>query len=141
LSQPDLDAASERIYLVLDQFSAHTSEEVIQRARELNIDLIYVPAGLTSELQPLDVGVNAVIKAKQSATYRRHQRNNNTRPYKADEALKDLTEITMSMNPDVVQKTWKKVVEAARKRVLELNSLQHDESQGVGHSEEYEECV
>lgn len=48
--------------MILDQFTGHTGEDIEKKASELNIQLIYVPIGLTSELQPLDIKINRVIK-------------------------------------------------------------------------------
>jgi hypothetical protein len=36
------------------------------RASQLTHSLIYVPAGRTAELQPLDVGINSVMKSKKA---------------------------------------------------------------------------
>jgi hypothetical protein len=48
--------------LVLDKFSAHTSEFIIEYAKEKNITLIFIPEGMTYKYQPLDVLINGIIK-------------------------------------------------------------------------------
>jgi hypothetical protein len=49
--------------LILDRYSVHTIESVKEYAKNMNIQLIYVPAGKTSENQPLDVNINGPIKS------------------------------------------------------------------------------
>lgn len=48
--------------LILDRFPTHTVDIVQIIAFTLNIHLVYIPAGKTSILQPLDVGINGPIK-------------------------------------------------------------------------------
>jgi hypothetical protein len=48
--------------LIMDSFSAHLSKEVKEKLRSNNISVAVVPAGCTSECQPLDVGVNKPFK-------------------------------------------------------------------------------
>jgi hypothetical protein len=50
--------------LLLDDYKAHHTDKVHEKAAEHNIDIIPVPAGQTSTLQPLDVGVNGQLKAR-----------------------------------------------------------------------------
>lgn len=52
------------ICLILDVFASHRSTEVKNRARELNIELIFVPANGTGLYQPLDVGVFGDVKQR-----------------------------------------------------------------------------
>ena len=40
----------DRIFLLIDQFSSHVNEVVVRSAKALNIELVFVPAGMTSEL-------------------------------------------------------------------------------------------
>jgi len=58
--------------LLLDSFSAHWEPEVKQLAEENSITLIAVPVGLTSKFQPLDVGINSIIKAKGRKRWKFH---------------------------------------------------------------------
>jgi len=48
--------------LILDDFGAHWTDNVKKAAKEGNIELIKVPKGLTSILQPLDVSFNSSFK-------------------------------------------------------------------------------
>jgi hypothetical protein len=56
--------------LLLDQFTIHTDEFVKKEAKEKNIELIYVPKGLTSKYQPLDVLINGILKQKAKKLWR-----------------------------------------------------------------------
>jgi len=50
--------------LILDDYKAHSTAAVKDAAAAHNIDLISVPGGQTSVLQPLDVSVNGEIKQR-----------------------------------------------------------------------------
>lgn len=56
-------ANGKQSYLILDQYPVHTDEKIKEVAKELLINLIYVPAGKTAQLQPLDISINGPIKA------------------------------------------------------------------------------
>lgn len=49
--------------LILDKYSVHVSDEIKNKAKQLNINLLYVPEGGTSKYQPLDVSINGIIKS------------------------------------------------------------------------------
>ena len=52
-----------RNMLVLDSFHGHTTHEVQQKLQNGKTDLVIIPGGLTSVLQPQDVCVNRPFKA------------------------------------------------------------------------------
>jgi len=52
----------ERSALVLDSFRVHRTSYVKEMLKKDNTDLIIIPGGMTSILQPLDVGVNKPMK-------------------------------------------------------------------------------
>jgi transposase len=49
--------------VILDCYTAHRTENVKEKAKELGITLCFIPPGMTDELQPLDRSVFAVLKA------------------------------------------------------------------------------
>ena len=51
-----------KICLVLDSFSVHLRQSIRDRLQSLEVEVVYIPGGLTAELQPLDVGVNGPFK-------------------------------------------------------------------------------
>jgi hypothetical protein len=50
--------------LILDSYKAHMTSEVRSIANALNIELLFVPKGMTADLQPLDYKVNGLFKSK-----------------------------------------------------------------------------
>jgi hypothetical protein len=55
---------TELCILILDSFSAHEVEDVKIQLLLMNVIPLYVPGGLTSLLQPLDISVNRSFKCK-----------------------------------------------------------------------------
>ena len=56
--------------LLLDQFPVHISDFFKDEAKKRNIELIYIPKGLTSKYQPLDVLINGILKQKAKKLWR-----------------------------------------------------------------------
>ena len=54
-----------RIYLISDNYGVHKAKDIIDYAVNLNIDLIFVPKGLTQIFQPLDIKIFETVKAQQ----------------------------------------------------------------------------
>jgi pogo transposable element with ZNF domain len=54
----------ERPLLVLDAFSAHRTVAVREELKRHSIIPAVIPAGMTSALQPLDIGINRSVKAR-----------------------------------------------------------------------------
>jgi hypothetical protein len=52
----------ETIYLILDCYSVHWSQEIGSCARDLGINMKFVPAGMTDRLQPPDRAVFGTLK-------------------------------------------------------------------------------
>lgn len=48
--------------LILDEHGSHKHESVKEKAKQMKVDLIFVPPKMTSLFQPLDVGINAPFK-------------------------------------------------------------------------------
>lgn len=55
-------SSKNKILLIMDELSAHTTDSVVNSLRNCNIEHIVIPAKFTSELQPLDVSINAPFK-------------------------------------------------------------------------------
>jgi hypothetical protein len=56
--------------LLLDQFPVHVDDFIAEEAKKRNIELIFVPKGLTSKYQPLDVLINGILKQKAKKLWR-----------------------------------------------------------------------
>jgi len=55
--------------LILDAFKGHTTDSVKRKLAEINSELVVIPGGMTSQLQPLDVSVNTPFKGLVRAQY------------------------------------------------------------------------
>lgn len=60
------------IHLILDNYSSHKSKRSVQKAQELNINLIFIPDGYTNLLQPLDIAVFSAFKSIARAKIKKH---------------------------------------------------------------------
>lgn len=49
--------------LVMDSFSAHEDTKLLEKAKAENIDIVVIPGGCTSKIQPLDVCLNKPFKS------------------------------------------------------------------------------
>ena len=59
-----------RIHLILDVYRAHFTESVRKHAENLNIELIPIPAGMTDEMQPLDLRIFGPLKRYATRLFR-----------------------------------------------------------------------
>jgi hypothetical protein len=64
------------IYLLLDMHSSHRTQAVKDLAASLNIDLHFVPVGLTDALQPLDRAIFGALKSHARHLFRCQVCNN-----------------------------------------------------------------
>ena len=55
--------------LVLDAFKGHLTDSVKNQLRKMNSELVVIPGGLTSMLQPMDVSFNKPFKDKLRQQY------------------------------------------------------------------------
>ena len=53
----------EKLYIVLDCYSAHKTDDIRKLAQTLNMELVFVPPGMTDELQPLDRYIFGAMKS------------------------------------------------------------------------------
>ena len=60
---------------IFDVFQAHCCDSVLGKLRHHHIHQVFIPAGCTSELQPLDVSVNEEFKAAMKANFSRWYAN------------------------------------------------------------------
>jgi hypothetical protein len=72
---------NEKSLLLLDQYRAHATDEIKIYAKEKNIDLLYVPVGMTYKYQPLDVKINGILKNKMSKKYVKYMADNDGEKY------------------------------------------------------------
>lgn len=83
-------SAGRKCLVICDNYGSHKTEDVMKLANSLNIYLLYLPANTTSITQPLDVGVNGILKQKSRADEVKRlstQQKESTTPNEAAEAL------------------------------------------------------
>jgi hypothetical protein len=85
--------AGEQSALLLDKHETHKTEKVKIYAKEKNIHLIYVPDGMTSIYQSLDISINGIIKEKAIQKFSNFKAKNPNTKYKHDQCIVDILEI------------------------------------------------
>lgn len=55
--------------LIYNQAPSHKKDEIIAYMNNNNLNYLFIPAGLTSKLQPLDISVNKVFKNSYKKKY------------------------------------------------------------------------
>ena len=94
--------------LLLDQYSSHCSEIIKIHALTKKVKLLYVPKGYTYKLQPLDVGINGIIKQKNKASWRAEKiKNPNLKITNAD-AMMHLMLTIKSLTEETIKKSFVK---------------------------------
>ncbi len=57
-----IHGANQKALVIFDVFAAHRCSSFIEKLQEINCEVLFIPAGCTGELQPLDVMVNDAFK-------------------------------------------------------------------------------
>ena len=92
--------------LLLDQFPSHTDKFVVKDAESKNIELIFVPKGLTYKYQPLDVLINGILKQKAKKMWRQEiVRNPNIKITNAD-AVKHFLKAKEEITSEIIIKSF-----------------------------------
>ena len=99
-------ANGEPCALVWDIFPAHQAENVKLKAQELQIELIFVPAGGTSKYQPLDVKVFGELKSRARKKFEHLAFKNQTRNITYQESIEILLESWLSISQENIEKSW-----------------------------------
>ena len=94
--------------LLLDQHASHCTDFIKKYSLEKNIELIYVPKGYTYKFQPLDVGINGIIKQKSKATRRSEKiKNPNLKITNAD-GIKHFLKAINEISKETIKKSFQK---------------------------------
>ena len=102
--------------LLLDAFRGHTTEPVKKKLKDINSKMVVIPAGMTSQLQPLDVSVNKPFKDHVRAKYEEWILSDNlplTKSGKikkapAAEMARWISEAWKDVSPGIIQKSFQK---------------------------------
>ena len=94
------------IYLLLDIYPAHRVESVKNLAAELNIHLVYVPAGLTDKFQPLDRRIFGALKASAKAQVYQFMSQNPGQRIGRLRAVQYLITSWKNLSQDAINSSW-----------------------------------
>ena len=75
--------------LLMDQYGSHMTNIFTEYAKNNNINILYIPVGLTSKYQPLDVGVNGILKNKAINAYTNYIIDNPNKTYTPTKCVED----------------------------------------------------
>ena len=96
----------EKCLLIWDVYAAHRSQVIKDKAKELNIELLYVPAGGTSIYQPLDVRIFGELKSRARQKFEHLAFMKKNREITYDESIKILLESWESIPEENIEKSW-----------------------------------
>lgn len=91
------ETKGKRACLLLDQHPSHCSDYIKEYSKKKKVKLIYVPKGYTYKYQPLDVGINCIIKVK----------SKERKGEKREEKIKNLSKLDLKItNEDAYNKVF-----------------------------------
>jgi hypothetical protein len=94
--------------LLLDQFTIHTNEFIANEAKKRNIELIFVPKGLTSKYQPLDVLINGILKQKAKKLWREEIVKDPNIKITNSDAVKHFLKAKEDITSEIIKKSFDK---------------------------------
>jgi hypothetical protein len=100
--------AVDRVYLSIDLYTAHWTEQVRETAEELNIEMVPIPASSTDELQPLDRKVFAPLKAKAKHEYQMGRKRGNKRGKM--QACQEMIKVWDELKEHVIRSGWAHII-------------------------------
>ncbi len=94
--------------LLLDEFPSHTDKFIIEEAKKRNIELIFVPKGLTYKYQPLDVLINGILKQKAKYLWRQEVTKNPDIKITNSDAVKHFLKAKNDITSEMIIKSFNK---------------------------------
>jgi hypothetical protein len=94
--------------LLLDKFKSHCDEFIKEGAKNKNIKLIFVPKGLTSKYQPLDVLINGILKQKAKKMWREEIVKDKNIKIKKSDAVKHFLKAKEDITSEIIKKSFDK---------------------------------
>jgi len=101
-------SSNKKACLLLDQYPSHCTEFVKKYSLEKNIELIYIPKGYTYKYQPLDVGINGIIKQKSKAIWRSEKIKNPKLKITNADGIKHFLKAINEISKETIQKSFVK---------------------------------
>lgn len=102
----DNQGVEPRIHLILDMYAAHRMEDIRAAAEDLNIELHFIPPGMTDEFQPLDRRVFGCLKASGKAAFRKLYRTNPEQKFTTQSAVECLVKAWGNLSDKVLTEAW-----------------------------------
>ena len=96
----------EPVYLLLDLYSVHRSEEIKQLAESLMIRLIFIPPGMTDQYQPLDRRVFGVLKQYMRLLWRREYMTDPSQRFSKRKAVQLLVPAWERISTQIIRCGW-----------------------------------
>ena len=96
------------IYLILDCYSVHRADAIKEKAKELNIELIFIPPGMTDRIQPLDLRIFGPLKSISKRLFRNSQ---NQGQRKKPDAVSDLVTAWGLIKEDLIIQAWFEIIQ------------------------------
>ena len=97
---------SHTIHIILDLFKAHITDAVSDAAKELNIKLYLIPAGMTDELQPLDKKIFGPMKTFSRKLFRMRYNDNPTIRRSKLDACQDMVRSWEKLTPEAIEESF-----------------------------------
>ena len=113
-----------RFCLILDSLTAHRTPNVVRELNSLGIIILYIPGGLTSHVQPLDVGINAPFKHWIRESWSRYAHNERLSP--ADKRVKIsqiISNAWQRIDSQTIQRSFNNILQACVTDAGELDEV------------------
>lgn len=94
--------------LLLDQYPAHNNDFIVDEANKLNINLIYIPKGMTSKLQPLDISINGILKERAKKLWKQERIKNPNKLITASDGIKHVITVINEIKKETIINSFKK---------------------------------
>jgi len=127
LKQISIFTKNEKSVLLMDQYGSHMMDNVKAYAISKNINIIYVPVGMTYKYQPLDVLINGISKNKARKSYSEFIAKNKNKSYTHAQCItdflknkKEITKKTIIKSFDCLKKHRKIIIERNISKLLKI---------------------
>jgi hypothetical protein len=92
--------------LIMDGYPTHRTERVLQKALDLNIEILFIPAGETSMYQPLDARIFGELKSRARVELQRLAASEGVRGASYAQSLTILINCWKKISRSNVQHAW-----------------------------------
>jgi DDE superfamily endonuclease len=118
-------------YLIMDEFGAHKTANVLAAIRACGTEIDFIPRGYTSQLQAMDVGLNKPFKDRYRAQHNSFMMQNPTgTKARRQEVARWVVNSWRSLSVSAVTNTWRHIFNRDDGQVPNLNTrneLVHEE--------------